>query len=176
MIILLSVFEVAKIPAVKLVTLLITAWCVMVSTHELGHILCGYMGGAVLQQADLVPWHLPYSIFAPDPYPLFTMWGGPLLGVAVPMLVAFVVRRNWMWFIGYFCCIANGTYIATAWLSGDSYLDTTKLLELGSPPIIIALYCAMTITVGYVGFRTQCIHLLRTERIDESIHVTDNDV
>ena len=52
------------------------------------------------------------------------------------------------------------TAIATAWLSGDRYLDTPKLLEHGAYPISIAIYCLLTIGFGYVGFRRQCVRML----------------
>lgn len=89
--------------------------------------------------------------------PLVTLWCGPVLGVLVPLLLALVVRRDWMWFIANFCVIANGAYIATAWLSADQYVDTPKLLEHGAHPITIAVYCVLTIGFGYVGFRESCV-------------------
>jgi len=146
--------------ALKLAVLLIASWCVMTFVHESGHIVCGCACGGTLQSADLFPWHLPYSIFEPDPYPLVTLWGGPILGVIIPASVALVLQKHWMWFIAYFCMLANGAYIATAWVSGDRYLDTPKLLEHGAHPIWIALYCFLTIGFGYAGFRRQCVRIL----------------
>ena len=81
-----------------------------------------------------------------------------------------------MWFIANFCVLANGSYIATAWFSGDRYLDTPKLLEHGASPIAIAVYCLLTIGGGYVGFRRSCITALsvptptdtnKTQTVDE---------
>jgi len=132
----------------------------MTFTHEMGHIVGGWCCGGKLTTADLIPWHLPYSIFDPDPKPLVTRWCGPILGIAVPLGVAFLIKRNWMWFIAYFCVLANGAYIATAWFSADRYLDTPKLLEHGANPITIGIYCFLTIGFGYVGFRRSCIRLL----------------
>ena len=144
--------------------LLIASWCVMTFTHEMGHIVGGWCCGGTLKNADLVPWHLPYSIFNPDPMPLVTLWCGPVLGVLVPLALALTVCREWMWFIANFCIIANGAYIATAWFSGDQYLDTTKLLEHGAHPITIALYGVLTIGFGYVGFRRSCIRVFATRK------------
>jgi len=129
----------------------------MTFTHELGHIIGGWCCGGRLTDADLVPWHLPYSFFDPDPYPLITLWSGPILGVIIPVLIAVVVRRDWMWLIACFCVLANGTYIATAWFVGDRELDTTKLLEHGAHPIAILAYSTLTIGSGYVGFRQACV-------------------
>ena len=140
--------------------LLAMSWAVMTFTHEMGHIVGGTCCGGSLKSADLLPWHLPYSIFDPDPFPLVTLWAGLIIGVLAPVVLAIIVRRDWMWFIANFCLIANGAYIATAWFSGDRYLDTPKMLEHGASPITIAVYCLLTIGFGYVGFRQSCISVL----------------
>lgn len=132
----------------------------MTFTHEMGHILGGWCCGATLRSFDLLPWHLPYSIFDPDPKPLVTLWSGPILGVVAPLSAALAIRRDWTWFVANFCVLANGAYLATAWISGDRYLDTPRLLEHGAHPITIGLYCALTISFGYLGFRRSCIRLL----------------
>lgn len=137
--------------------LLTVSWFVMTLTHELGHIIGGWCSGGKLQQVDLLPWHLPYSIFDPDPLPLVTLWCGPILGVLVPLAVALLVRRDWMWFVAHFCVLANGIYIAAAWFSADRYLDTPQLLAHGAHPLTIALYCTLTIGFGYCAFRRSCL-------------------
>jgi hypothetical protein len=132
----------------------------MTFVHESGHIICGCACGGSLQAADLYPWHLPYSLIAPDPHPLVTLWGGPILGVLIPVMAAAFIRNDWAWFVANFCLLANGLYLATAWFTGDRYLDTTKLLEHGAHPIWIAGYCAATIGFGYAGFRRHCLRIL----------------
>lgn len=128
----------------------------MTFTHEVGHIIGGACCGGTLVAADLTPWRLPYSIFAPDPFPLVTLWAGLILGVLIPVVIALVLQRDWIWFIANFCVLANGAYVATAWLSGDRYLDTPRLLEHGASPISIAAYCVLTLGCGYAGFRKSC--------------------
>ncbi len=147
---------------VRFVLLLTVSWCVMTFTHESGHIIGGWLCGGTLKDADLLPWHLPYSIFVPDPKPLVTLWCGPVLGVLIPLAIALPVRRNWMWFIAYFCVLANGAYLATAWISGDRFLDTPQLLEHGAHPATIAIYCALTIGIGYIGFRHECVRIVKS--------------
>ena len=78
-----------------LVALLVPSWFVMTFTHETGHIVGGWLGGAKLTDCDLVPWRMPYSFHSPDPCPLLTLWAGPLLGVIVPMSLATLIRRRW---------------------------------------------------------------------------------
>ncbi len=148
----------------------------MTFTHEMGHIIGGTCCGGSLESANLLPWHIPYSIFEPDPFPLVTLWAGLIIGVLAPVALAMIVQRDWMWFIANFCVLANGAYIATAWFSGDRYLDTPKLIEDGASPITIAVYCLLTIGFGYVGFRRSCIAALvvptptdtdKTQTVDE---------
>ena len=148
----------------------------MTLCHELGHLICGWACGGALQAAELRPWHMPYSIFEPDPYPLVTLWGGPCLGVVIPLCCAGLVRREWMWFIAYFCVLANGTYLATGWLSGDRYLDTQRLLAQNAHPLALVAYCLLTIGIGYIGFRQCCMRGLtpaaRNERPSDAEEVT----
>ncbi|MDX1961926.1 MAG: hypothetical protein SFX18_02155 [Pirellulales bacterium] len=132
----------------------------MTVIHESGHVVCGWLGGGTLREADLAPWRLPQSRFAPDPQPLFTLWGGPVIGVLAPLIAALVIRQRWMWFIAYFCILANGVYLAIAWMSGHQQLDTARLLRHGASPISIAAFCVVTIAIGYVGFRRECLDLL----------------
>lgn len=144
----------------RFVVLLLASWIVMTFTHEIGHIIGGTCCGGTLRSADLWPWHLPYSLFDPDPFPLITLWSGLLTGVFVPVFLAVLIQHKTMWFIAHFCVLANGTYIATAWISGDRYLDTPKLLEHGASPVAILIYCVATIGFGYAGFRQACRQVL----------------
>jgi hypothetical protein len=147
---------------IDLVGLLIAGWCVMTVTHECGHILAGLLAGGKLAAYDLRPWSLPFSLFSTDPFPLVTLWAGPILGVVVPVGIACLIRRRWTWFLAAFCAVANGAYLAAGWLSGDTWLDTTKLLEHGAWPVAIAGYCVATIGWGYPILRREIFHLFET--------------
>jgi hypothetical protein len=149
---------------VRIVGLLIASWCVMAVVHESGHVICGWLGGGTLRDADLVPWSLPYSRFDPDPRPLLTCWGGPVLGVLVPLSLAAAARQHWLWFIAYFCLLANGAYLAVAWVSGGQHLDTQRLLHHGAHPLSVVAFSAVAIAGGYVGFRRECVRLLFGEQ------------
>ncbi len=137
----------------RLLMLLLVSWVVMTFTHELGHLIGGWSCGATLQAVDMWPWRLPYSLFDPDPLPLVTLWAGPILGVLLPVGLAAYLRQDWVWFVAHFCTLANGLYLATAWYSGDRFLDTQRLLAHGASPFAIGLYCIVTIGLGYIGFR-----------------------
>ena len=149
---------------VVFVALLAASWCVMTVVHESGHVICGWIGGGQLQEADLTPWRLPYSRFQPDPHPLLTLWGGPVIGAMLPLIAAAIAKQRWLWFIAYFCLLANGGYLATAWISGERFLDTPRLLHHGAHPATIAAFCVATIATGYYGFRKECIRLLSAEK------------
>lgn len=146
--------------AFKLVFLLVIAWSVMVTTHELGHLLGGWLGGGQMKDFDLAPWRLPYSLFEPNPHPRLTLWAGPWFGVLFPLAVASLVRHPAFWFIAHFCVLANGCYLAIGGYVGDRYLDTPMLIEAGASPVSLLLYCIVTIGFGYAGFRRSCIEVL----------------
>ena len=120
---------------------------------------CGWLGGGKLQAADLRPWRLPYSIHNPDPRPLLTLWAGPVFGCLAPVIAAIAIRRPWATFIASACCLANGTYLAAGWLSGDRFLDTTRLLDAGASRLAIAAFCATTFIAGYAGCRAAATKL-----------------
>jgi len=144
---------------IRFLILLSVSWCVMTFTHEIGHVIGGWVCGGHLKTAELRPWQLPYSIFNPDPYPLVTLWSGPILGVVIPVGLALFIRQSVAWFVASFCVLANGLYLAVGGLSGDNLLDTSQLLQHGAHPLSIGLYCLVTISIGYVGFRRSCIRV-----------------
>ncbi|TWT75078.1 hypothetical protein [Allorhodopirellula solitaria] len=152
---------------IHFVLLLAAAWIVMTLTHESGHIIGGMVCGATLTDFQLAPWRLPYSVHSPDPHPLITLWAGPLFGVVAPLTLAALIRKRWAWLIADFCLVANGGYLALAWISGDRFLDTPRLLDAGANPATIVLYCIVTIVAGYVWFRSDCIHFLTPSPPDE---------
>ena len=132
----------------------------MCTTHEVGHLVGGWLSGAKLQSWSLAPWSLPYSLHNPDPYPLVTLWAGPFLGVLMPIAAALLLKRDWAWFVAHFCVLANGIYLAIAWFTMDRYLDTQRLLDAGSPRWSLFAYCLITISIGYIQFRKSCIKVL----------------
>ncbi|GAA4460004.1 hypothetical protein [Novipirellula rosea] len=150
---------------IRFTLLLIASWVVMTTTHEVGHLIGGWLGGGTLQHAELRPWHLPHSHFAPDPHPLLTLWSGPFVGAVVPLLVAIAIGKPSVWFIANFCVLANGVYLAVAWFTGDPFLDTPRLLAAGASPLSIAIYCALTLGWGYPAFRGNCQALFRKKTV-----------
>lgn len=142
--------------------LLAASWFVVTFTHEIGHIVGGWIGGATLTDFDIAPWRLPYSVHHPDPHPLLTLWAGPVLGVVVPGLAALLFRRRWLVFIADFCLLANGGYLTLGWIAGDRLLDTPRLLHAGASPLVVAAFCILATGVGYVRFRRDATEYWRS--------------
>ena len=140
----------------RFVGLLLVGWCVMGFAHEGGHVVGGWLGGGTLRDFWPGPWPPPHSRFQPDPRPLLTLWAGPVLGCAVPLALAGLIRRRWAWFVADFCLLANGCYLAVSWLTGDRLLDAPRLLAEGAAPASIAAFAAVTGGVGYWRFRADC--------------------
>ncbi|MEM1446270.1 MAG: hypothetical protein AAGF84_09460 [Planctomycetota bacterium] len=169
-------------PVFRMCLLLVLGWFVMTLTHELGHVLFGWLGGATLVELELLG--LPYSFYDPNPWPTLMLWGGPVVGVVVPVLGAEVVRlvfgtgsvaSRTAWFVADFCVLANGAYLALAWWSGNATLDTARLLEAGVHPAWIVAYCALTIGVGYVCFRRDVGWVLRTDAEPSDTRDAENE-
>jgi hypothetical protein len=72
--------------------------------------------------------------------------------------------------------LANGAYLALAWISGDDHLDTNRLLHHGAHPLTIAIYCLLTLSIGYIGFRRSCIRVFLLQRNKTSTPGTSNQI
>ena len=88
------------------------------------------------------------------PSPLTVVWGGPLVGVVVPVaawLAAAQLRwpSSYLWrFFAGFCLIANGAYLGSAVLAPVG--DAADLLRLGAPLWTLAAFGVVTIPAGFV--------------------------
>jgi hypothetical protein len=143
-----------------LVLWLLWAWVVMTVTHELGHVLAGVVGGARLTELEVRPWHLPHSILVNDDYPLMTLWAGPVLGCAIPLLVASLTGRPACRFVAWFCVVANATYLLLGYFSGDGELDSTKMIRAGARPLELLGATLVALPIGYLKFRKACVELI----------------
>ena len=140
--------------------LLAWSWFVMTVSHELGHVAGGWASGAELSVLEIRPWRLPYSLFAFDPQPLVTLWAGPILGCAGPLLVALAIRQPAVRFVAWFCMLANASYLLLGTLSNDPELDSQKLIKAGTPLYVILLFAGSILPFSYIAFRGRCVRLL----------------
>lgn len=157
---------------IRLAALLVLAWPVMTITHEVGHLIGGWLGGATLVDVQLMPWQLPYSVFHPDPHPRLTLWSGPLFGALAPLVVAAILRRPAVWWVAWFCMLSGGVYLAIGAFAGGRELDTPRLLHHGASPWSIVAFSLLTIGWSYPRFRDACIACLRDQ--DDSTDSEDH--
>ena len=100
-----------------LVAFLPLCWLLMMVTHEAGHVAAAWISGGVVSDVVLHPLVLSRTDLSHNPRPLLVAWGGPLLGVAFPLLLHAVMAaarlpgRHLTRFFAGFCLIANGAYL-----------------------------------------------------------------
>jgi hypothetical protein len=115
----------------------LTFWLWMMCCHEFGHVLHAWLTGGTVTKVVLHPLAISRTDISPNPSPRLVVWGGPLWGVVVPLLISVMFRwRRWRgskWLDAFagFCLIANGLYLASGIL--DPAGDTEELLRLGTP-------------------------------------------
>jgi hypothetical protein len=113
------------------------SWLGMMIVHESGHVLAAWLSGGRVTHIVLHPLAFSRTDVSPNPRPLFVVWGGPILGAALPVIAwliarAFHLRLAFLLrFFAGFCLIANGAYLASVALMPAG--DTADLLRLGTP-------------------------------------------
>jgi len=103
--------------------------------HESGHWVAGWLTGANMGHVELWPWQLSATVWAVNPHPGWTVWGGPVVGCLLP-LALWLLLRPWryacfgQWFAG-FALIANGIYLAVGYVFMIG--DTLTMRQTGTP-------------------------------------------
>ena len=64
----------------------------MMIVHEAGHVLAAGSGGETVQRVVLHPLAFSRTDATHDRHPLLQVWGGPLIGTVVPLIVLAVVK------------------------------------------------------------------------------------
>jgi hypothetical protein len=129
------------------------SWQGMQLVHEAGHVVGAWLTGGEVQQVVLHPLTISRTDVSPNPQPLVVVWAGPMLGVALPVLLWLVVRAvrprvaYLVRFFAGFCLVANGAYIGVgaAWPVGDA--ETMR--HLGVPAWIMAVFGVMCVAGGF---------------------------
>jgi hypothetical protein len=128
------------------------SWLGMQAVHESGHVLGAWLTGGRVERVVLHPLTISRTDLADNPRPLAVVWSGPLVGVAVPLLLwgaAAAARAPWAFvlrFFAGFCLLANGLYIGMG--SFDRIGDCGEMLRHGSQPWHLWLFGAITAPVG----------------------------
>lgn len=137
----------------------------MTVTHEMGHVIAGWLNGAKLHHLELRPWHLPHSQMVDDRFPLWTVIAGPMLGTILPIAIAIPLRNRSLWLVAWFCLVANGLYLLLGLFSSGMELDTNKMIRLGASDGLVAIISIAMTALGYWQFRRACIEFLDDEQI-----------
>jgi len=131
---------------------IVGSWLGMQAVHESGHVIGAWLTGGHVARVVLHPLTISRTDLTDNPRPLVVVWAGPIVGVAVPLLLwavaaiarlpgAFVLR-----FFAGFCLLANGLYIGVG--SFDKIGDCGEMLLHGSEPWQLWLFGAVTAPVG----------------------------
>jgi hypothetical protein len=132
--------------------LLWASWLSMMLVHEAGHVV-----GALISRGHVerVVWHplaLSRTDVQPNPSPLVVVWGGPLFGCVLPLLLLLVVESlrsriaYLLEFFAGFCLIANGLYIGIGVF--DPVGDAHDMLRLGTSRWVLAAFGTVAATCG----------------------------
>ncbi len=113
------------------------SWYGMMVVHESGHVLGAWASGGRVARVVLHPLAFSRTDLAENPHPLLVVWGGPVWGSVLPLVIWLVLRgiRYRLAFLprffAGFCLVANGVYLASAAVMPVG--DAEDLLRLGVP-------------------------------------------
>ncbi len=131
-----------------------SSWLGMMIVHEAGHVLCAWLSGGTVTQVVLGPLVISRTDVHPNPHPLFEIWGGPIGGCLIPLMIWCIARwRNVSWaylpaFFAGFCLIANGCYLTIGVF--DRVGDAGDLLNHGAAAWQLILFGIITIVPGFL--------------------------
>jgi hypothetical protein len=129
------------------------SWLGMMIVHEFGHALFAWLSGGIIAKVVLGPLEFSRTELQRNPHPLFVAWGGALVGVALPLLVAGISRfLRWPgWYIvqffAGFCLIANGIYLGVVCFIPNA-ADPGDMMREGSPQWLLILFGILAFPLG----------------------------
>jgi hypothetical protein len=134
-------------------------WLAMMAVHELGHILAALISGGMVTQVVVHPLAISRTDVEPNPHPLIVVWGGPLFGVAAPLLIWAATAAGHLYlaflsrFFAGFCLIANGAYLGVGSLVRVG--DAGVMLRLGTPLWLLSLFGLLAVPLGLLLWHRQ---------------------
>ena len=138
--------------AVGTAAVIYAGWLAMLATHEAGHLLHAMLSGGRVVQVSIPLLGFSQTIVQPNPHELLVAWGGPIWGVAIPLIACgacIVLRRrfpDWLRCFAGFCLIANGAYIGIGWIWRAG--DAGDLLRLGTPVWVMVTFGLACVAAG----------------------------
>jgi hypothetical protein len=128
------------------------SWLGMQAVHELGHVLGAWAGGETVNEMVLHPLVISRTDASHDRHPLLVVWGGPILGSFLPLVLLGISRliRSGLFylfqFFAGFCLIANGAYVGVGSFSGVG--DAGDLMRYGAPRWTLIVFGLACVPIG----------------------------
>ncbi len=140
-------------------SVLALSWLLMQAVHELGHIATAWATNGTVTNVILHPLALSRTDVDPNPQPLAVAWGGPVVGIGIPLVlwaiaasarssVAFLLR-----FFAGFCLVANGLYLGVG--SFSSVGDAGDILRHRGSQWTLILFGVATVPLGFALWNGQ---------------------
>jgi hypothetical protein len=162
-----SPFDVRAMNRLPQILLIVTfigfSWLAMQVVHEAGHVLVARLTGAEVTKVALHPLIMSRTDVAENPHPLAEVWGGPLIGSLLPLMLfglATAFRLPGVYLLRFFagfCLISNGVYIGIGHILADG-ADPWVMMENGSPRWLLVLFGAVTFPLGLYLWHRQGPH------------------
>ena len=137
---------------VLIATTIALSWLMMMVVHESGHVFVAWLTGGKVAHVLLLPLSLSRTDLIHNPCPVLVAWGGPVVGVLLPVIafaVAVLVKMPMLYLLHFFagfCLVANGVYIGAG--SFADIGDAFDLLHGGAPHWHLIAFGAITIPIG----------------------------
>jgi hypothetical protein len=131
---------------------LVLSWLGMQAVHELGHVLGAWAGGETVNEVVLHPLVISRTDASHDRHPLLVVWGGPILGSFLPLVVLGIsrlIRSGLLYlfqFFAGFCLVANGAYVGVG--SFSSVGDAGDLMRYGTPRWTLIVFGLACVPIG----------------------------
>src|SRR5687767_9742731 len=133
-------------------SILWVAWLTMMLVHEGGHVLGALATGGKVQRMVWHPAVISRTDVRPNPHPLIEVWAGPVLGSAIPLVIAGAASFTRLriaylfWVIAGFSSIANGAYIGIGAIRPIG--DAEELIAHGTPRWAMAAFGLLAVSSG----------------------------
>jgi hypothetical protein len=143
-----------RLPQIVLIVSFLTfSWLAMQVVHESGHVIVARLTGAEVTKVALHPLIISRTDVAENPHPLAVVWGGPLLGSVIPLLLfagAAALRAPGVYlfrFFAAFCLVANGVYVGLGPFLAEG-ADPWVMTQNGSPKWLLPVFGMSAMVLG----------------------------
>lgn len=123
------------------------------AVHEFGHVVTAWITGGSVSSVVLHPLQISWTSLSENPHPQIVAWGGPGLGVGIPLLCCVLGKQlrlplyYLVRFFAGFCLIANGLYLIVDSFGREG--DGGTLIRAGAPPWSLILFGLVAVPVGF---------------------------